>query len=177
MNDYHQRFRERFPREVELWPATMVAILAFIDEVAAERDRIHGVTFFRGAEAGEKKERAALIEKVREMKRATSNGATLDALDDLLIYLWSNNIPVHPKPQQDGENGLDAPHPESPKETECCQFCFKGGDYETRKCQDCPCHKRKECKNPGYDQSRNPLPCPDCARKECGRGYDNLYAR
>ena len=27
-----------------------------------------------------------------------------------------------------------------PNTKECCQFCFKGGDYETRKCKDCPCH-------------------------------------
>lgn len=30
---------------------------------------------------------------------------------------------------------------ENQNNNQCCQFCSKGSDYETRKCKNCECHK------------------------------------
>jgi len=99
MNDYHQRFRERFPFVAENKPEAAAAFLAFIDEIVAETRKECGAgypdPYKEGYIAGMEDTRQALIEKVegmhkRQMKPVyvwERNIGYNTALDELLTYL------------------------------------------------------------------------------------------
>lgn len=158
--DYHQRFRDFFcnrPLIIKDAPEKLrdrdqtSEILAFIDEVVAEREAWWTDRMLREveriAQITENKERALLID---EVNKRTSRLA--DCNKDEVSYSARETGLCPSGYWNFGGKGCHDQNCKhcSPKETECCEKCLKVGAAKlggaSFRCYDreCPCHKRKE---------------------------------